>query len=317
MKRRTLLAGLAGLAAAAVLPNTTAAGVPSSVLGQQMNLSLSRLASRTHFQGTAWAKSPVTGREYVFQLQAQATSKGDIEDLWVHRYELKSGALVFVDTMVGKGWGHCQTVKVRISAADNPYLLLGWEVYDPAGTQVGQRVYRVRYRGGVTTDRRYADATRVWLPGSYVTPLDCPDWTVAVRRSMGEQEVISWYDEASLLAATATAPATPRHSVTLTKAPDFQGMCVTGTWDRPDDVWRLNGQTVAAGATLVPATLWRFPADGVTPAQTLDVSNIINGNSDPEEAESVLRIGSELWVGKQTSPSSRRILALRKVGTIG
>jgi hypothetical protein len=281
-------------------------------LGQQMNFPLSKLASKAHFQGAAWAKSPVTGREYVFQSQANPVGPNDIENLTVHRYELVQGKLVYLDSMVGKGWGHCQTIKVRISASDNPYILLGWETYDPAGVQIGTAIYRLRYRGGVTTDRRYADATRVWLNSAWTIPLDCPDWTIAVRRSAGLNEVVEWYNEAELLAAQPGAYATPRHSLTIPKADVFQGMCATGTFDRPDDVWRING----AGGSGDPAVLYRFPADG-TPPLTLDVENAVNGNSDEEEPESVLRIGAELWIGKQTSPVSRRILALRKVGTIG
>jgi hypothetical protein len=311
--RRSFLTGLAGLAAAAIVPPTSAAAaIPSGVLGQQMNLPISKLASKTYFQGAAWAKSPVSGREYVFQLQAKPVGPGDVEDLTIHRYELKSGALYYVDSMVGKGWGHCQTLKVRISASDNPYVLLGWEDYDPTThVQTGTTVMRCRYRGGTTQTRAYADAQRVWLDTDYALPIDCADWTVAVRRVVGNTEIVEWYDETELLAATQGNYATPKHTVTFPKAgPVLQGMCATGTYDQPDDVWRVNG---GSGQ---PATLYRFPASGA-PGSTMDVSDIVNGNSDGEEVESVLRIGSELWVGKQTSVSSRRILALRKVGTIG
>lgn len=276
-----------------------------------MNLPISTLTSKTYFQGAAWAKDPVTGREYVFQLQARPTGPGDVEDITVHRYELAAGRLTYRDKMVGKGWGHCQTVKVRISAASNPYLLLGWEDYDAAGVQVGSHVVRCRYRAGTTQTREYADAQPVWLADPWTLPIDCPDWTVAVLHNRGETETVEWYDEVELLAATLEQPATPRHSITFPKPGlVMQGMCATGTFDRPADVWRINGMSTDQ------QHLYRFPARGEG-WQSLDVTNAVNGNTDAEEPESVLRIGADLWIGKQTTPASRRILALRKVGTIG
>lgn len=273
---------------------------------QQINVPIRKLAKQSHFQGAAWAKDPNTGEEFVWQMQAQPVGPGDVEDLYVHRYSLKGGVLTFVDTMVGKGWGHCQTVKVRISAASNPYLLLGWERYDPKTfKQVGQQVFRVRYKP-VVTDRNYAYATRVWINSAWVVPLDCPDWTIATRRSAGTSEVYEWWDERELLAATEGKWAKPRAAITIPKVTAYQGACVSGTAAAPDSVFRING------ALDTPASLWQYKATG-DPNSCIDLTNVISGNADPEEPECVFHVGEDLWVGKQTSPVSRRILAYVKL----
>ena len=73
---------------------------------------------RDLWQGAAWARHPVTRVEYVYQLQAQPSSRGgdDVEDTYVHRYRVTGTGLRYEGSMRCSGFGHCQTAHVRNSS---------------------------------------------------------------------------------------------------------------------------------------------------------------------------------------------------------
>lgn len=278
--------------------------ISTARVARQINVPISILASKTNFQGAMWAKDPNTGAESFFQMQAKATSFGDVEDLYVHRYSLKGDVLTYQDTMIGRGLGHCQTGKARISSAGNANLWLGLEMYDAKGAKIGQQVFKIMYRKGEMS-RTSKYVTRIWTGGNWASPLDCPDWTVVLRRPAGDSEVYEWYDERELFEATATLSAKPTKRITVPKADKLQSACATGTYAAPGSVFRINGMAEDS-----PQWLTQFPTNGLT--SQLDVTNIITGSGGGtvEEPEAVLSVRGELWVGKQTSPYTKsRILA--------
>lgn len=277
---------------------------------RQITVPTAALAARTHFQGAGWAKSPVDGAEWFFQMQAQPTGVGDVEDLHVHRYSLVGDVLTYRDTMVGSGFGHCQTVKVRISAANNAHLWLPLETYNAAHETVGHKPFKVRFQPGRVA-RSAPDVVPIVVPGAWAAPIDCPDWTIVLRRPAGVSEVYEWYDERDVTAATVAAPAKPKRSLVVPKAAGYQGACATGPHTAPLSVLRLNG-----AATDTPQWLTEFRADG-SPTVQLDTTDIITGSGGGtvEEPEAVLTVRREVWVGKQTSPYTKdRILAYLPLG---
>jgi hypothetical protein len=274
----------------------------------QINVPLSDLSSVSHFQGGGWARSPVDGAEWFFQLQAQPTDNADVEDLYIHRYSLIGDALEYQDTMVGIGFGHCQTTKVRVSSANNAHLWLGLETYDDDET-VGNKPFKVRYLAGEKIKRSHDDVVPIYVSGNYATPIDCPDWTIVLRRPSGDSEIYEWYDEDELCGATEDAPAVPTFKLTVPKEDTYQGACATGPSGAPDSIYRING-----AAEDTPQWLMHYRASGST--SQLEMTNIVSGTGGGtlEEPEAVLTIRGRLWVGKQTSPrTDDRILAYLRV----
>lgn len=277
-------------------------------MDRQINLPLSSLAKKTHFQGAAWAKDPKTGDDWFFQMQANPVGPGDVEDLLVHRYRLNGDTLTFVDTMYGKGFGHVQTMKVRISAASNPYLYIGLEVYNSSHVQTGNQLFKVKYRKG-TIDRK-ADGITRWYPKAGTAVLGCvdsPDWTIVLRRPYSTSETYEWYSENDLLDSTSSKPAQPRQTMTVSKsAAVFQTACATGKYSDTDvSIFRFNG-----AATDNPQWLTQFRPK--QPDVQIDLTDIVTGSGGGtvEEPEALLTVRDELWVGKQTSPyTSSRIVA--------
>jgi len=279
---------------------------------RQINVPIGALDSKTHFQGAGWAKSPVDGREWFFQMQATPTGVGDVEDLYVHRYSLAGDALTYRDTMVGVGFGHCQTVNVRISAANNAQLWLGLKSYDAAHATVGERPHKVRYRAG-RMERADRYVVPIYVPGNWAAPIDSPDWTITLRRPSGDTEVYEWYSEDELAQATPAKPAKPRSTLRVPKVDTYQSACALGTYEAPEGVYRLNG-----AATDTPQWLTQFRVDG-SPTVQLETTNIVKGSGGGtlEEPEAVLTVRNEQWVGKQTSPYTKdRIVAYLPVAKV-
>jgi hypothetical protein len=262
----------------------------------QVNVPVSHLDSVSHFQGGGYALSPVDGSEWFFQMQAQPTDDGDIEDLYIHRYSLTDDGLDYQDTMVGIGFGHCQTTKVRISSAGNTHMWLGLETYDDDDDQIGNKPYKVRYRPG-NMKRSDDYVVPVYVSGNYATPIDCPDWSIVLRRPSGDNEIYEWYIEDELLNATKDAPAVPTFKLSVPKEDTYQGAAALGPHDAPQCIYRINGY-----AEDDPQWLMRFNASGST--ERLEMTHIVTGSGGGtvEEPEAVLTIRGNLWVGKQTSP---------------
>jgi hypothetical protein len=279
--------------------------ISTAVVDRQVNVPISSLEKQTHFQGAAWARDPNTGEDWFFQAQANPVGPGDREDLLIHRFKLVGDKLTFVDTHYGKGYGHAQTFKVRISSASNPYIYIGCEVYNSSNVQTGNAFYKIRFRKGTWALSGDSLATR-WYPApgtAALGVLGSVDWTIVLRRPGSTTETYEWYQENALLAATASAPAKPVRSITVPKdAGVYQSACGVGPYTAPDSIFRFTGASVDK-----VQPLWQFPVDG-TPASALNLVNITNGNTDLEEPESVLVVRGELWVGKQTTPVDRRIL---------
>jgi hypothetical protein len=151
-------------------------------------------------QGMAYAKDPNTGKEYLFVGKAQTGGDGDIEDSYYHRHVLQSTRWVYLDTMVGKGFGHPQNFHVRISAAGNTWLWASVEQY--SGTKkTGVRPARVLWRKGTVTksDKNFEympNPTGSWSVLSTFTA-DGPA-RVAMRRGQTLTETYEWHDEAAL-----------------------------------------------------------------------------------------------------------------------
>lgn len=260
--------------------------------------------SRALWQGAAYAKNPLTGAEYLFQLQAQQLDEGDVEDTWIHRYSLKGSVPTYLDSMRGRRFGHCQTVHVRISALGNTRLWLGVETYDAKLKKTGTKVWQVLYRKG---EIRRSDKHRYIYTGKgSAAPIPSPAGYVWLRRP-SDPEVYEKHREKDLLAHRSTIDR-PKPLLTI-KAPradgTYQGACGSA-----DTVYRVNG------ATEQPSILSAFTVDGQV--GRLDVTAAASpaaGKVTSEEPEGVFYLRGKLTVGKRFNSVRRRVVALFTVAS--
>jgi hypothetical protein len=165
------------------------------------SLPISELPAKNLWQGGDVAVDPRDGKPYLFQMQAKDTGPGDIEDTNVHRYSLseKAGFLSgasYLDTMIGKGFGHNQTLKTRISSKGNVYHWLGIESYNSKNQSTGTALYRVLHKRGIVTK---ADSNRIYTGSGSVAPISCPDFKIVLRRGSADTETYEWFDEKTLI----------------------------------------------------------------------------------------------------------------------
>jgi len=152
-------------------------------------------------QGMAYAKDPRNGREYLFVGKAESAKRGDVEDSYFHRHVFQSGKWVYLDTMVGRAFGHPQNFHVRISAAGNTWLWASVEKYEK-DKKIGVQPGRVEWRkGDVTTKDRTFEWIDVpdgsWLVIGTATPAGSPA-RITLRRGQTDTETYSEHDESVL-----------------------------------------------------------------------------------------------------------------------
>lgn len=281
------------------------------------SLPINQLPARNLWQGADAAVDPRDGRLYLFQAQAKATGPGDVEDLAVHRYILAApvGApmkATYVDTMIGKAFGHVQSLHVRISAAGNPWLWLSAERYDASHHSAGYDLLRVRHRRGSVT-RTSPDVQRVYTGPGSVQALPCPDWSVVLRRPGSTTEAYEWHSEADLVKRKASDPRpTPLDSVTVPRgATTYQSAAALGSHLDARQIARVNGAT--EDRSLV--TSWAKSWPGAPCPVTVDVTAAAPPGLTvtSEEPESAFFIGDRLYVGKRFNSTARRVVAYFRV----
>lgn len=293
-------------------------------LEHAFSLPLDALPSRSLFQGAAVARDPRDGQLYLTQAQAKATGPGDVEDLALHRYCLDGtsvGTLIgcrpaYVDTMIGKTFGHVQSLHTRISAAGNPWHWLGAETYTAAHKSNGNQVLRVRHRRGTIT-RTSPDVQRIHTgPGSaQVVPSE--DWTIVLRRPGKTTETYEWHAEKAL---TGRLPGdsrpTPADIVTVPRgSTTYQSAAALGSFSDARAITRVNGATEDDSL----ATTWQKVWPGKRAAETMPEEANVTAAAPPglkvtsEEPEAAFYFGGQLYVGKRYNSVGRRVVAYFRV----
>lgn len=256
--------------------------------------------SRALWQGAAWAKNPLTGTEYLFQMQAQETVEGDIEHTWIHRYQWTGSTLTYLDSMRGLKFGHLQSLHVRISALGNPRIWLGVEIYDDRHLLTGTKVWRLLYTPGDV--KRSGKHELIYTGKGSAVPISSPPGMIVLRRPSADHEVYEWHDETALRKWRSTIDRPkPLRTVTAARSDGtYQSSCAS-----KDTIYRLNGSTDDA------STLSQFTADGrvgrldVTAATSPAAANVTS-----EEPEGVFFRGRQLYFVKRMNSVRRRVVSL-------
>ena len=275
---------------------------------------------RDLWQGAAWARHPVTRVEYVYQLQAQPSSRGgdDVEDTYVHRYRVTGTGLRYEGSMRCSGFGHCQTAHVRISVKGSHWVWLGAETYDRAGDSTGAELVRALWRRG-TINRASKNVQRIPTGPGAVAPVGCDDWTIVLRRPSSSAERYEWFSESALRRhKSRTVRPAPTASLIATRGPGtYQSACATGSHKAAiasGRVYRINGSTDQA------SVVHEFRA-GAGQVRLADRARAAVGRLDvtkaapaglrvtSEEGEAVFVRAGRLVVGKRYNSVARRVVA--------
>ena len=266
-------------------------------------LPLDKLKFKSLFQGATIAIDPSTKREYLFQAQAKATGPKDVEDLYISRFELTPTGLVYLDTLIGKKFGHIQTLHVRISALGNPWMWIGAEQYDTAGKVTGTQAYRVLYRGGRTATLQDKDSIRIHTGKGSVNVISSPEWKVWLRRAGSSVETYELFDEKTLTnwVSDTERPIPLKTIVVPRNKTTFQSACGT-----EDEILRVNGAT--ENSSILTSSL--FP----------DVEYDFTSAAPPglrvtsEEPEAVFIYNGKAYVGKRFNSVKNRVVAYFRMG---
>lgn len=272
-------------------------------------LPLADLPARNLFQGADVAVDPRDSTLYLFQAQAKHTGPGDVENLAVHRYSLSSTLQpTYLDTMVGKTFGHVQSLHVRISAAGNPWVWLGAQRYDGDHHAVGYDLLRVRHRRGIVT-RTSEDVRRIWTGSGSVQAVSCPDWTVVLRRPGSDTETYEWHSEKELVTRRKSDPRpTPADRITVPRGTTtYQSAAAAGAFDDARRLLRLNGATENHSVV----TSWSKSWPGVAGPSVVDVTHAAPAGLKvtSEEPESVFFVDGVAYVGKRFNSTAKRVVA--------
>ncbi len=265
----------------------------------------SELESKALWQGANAAIDPRDKKPFLFQMQARGTGKGDIENMNFHRYGLteKNGLLngaKYVDTLIGKSFGHPQTVKTRISAAGNPYHWVGVESYDSNNKTVGTDLCRVLHKRGIL-DR--SAAPRIYTGSGSVSALSCPDWDVVLRRRSGDFETYEWHKETELTKRTAKDKDRPKPYTSITVPVGSTTYQTSAASPIPGNIVRFNGKTED------PSLLTAFSGQWMS---QLDLSSLVPmnaGYTSSEEPEIAFWYKDVLYVGARFNSTARRVVA--------
>jgi len=149
-------------------------------------------------QGMAYAQDPRTKQEYLFVAKAESAKKGEIEDSYYHRHVLRDGKWVYLDTMIGRGFGHPQNYHVRISAAGNTWLWPSVEQYNKDNELVRVLPGRVQWKKG---EVKAGDVELMETPDgswSVINTTFVSPARIVLRRGLSTTEVYTEHDEQSL-----------------------------------------------------------------------------------------------------------------------
>jgi hypothetical protein len=259
------------------------------------------LTSKALWQGADASIDPRDGKGYLFQMQAKATGPGDIEDINFHRYSLteKNGLLTgatYVDTAIGKGFGHLQTLHTRISSAGNPYHWFGMEMYDKKNQATGTLLHRVMHKRGIL---QRSDAELIYTGSGSVAAISCPDWAIVLRRS---GELYEWHREADLVKRTAADTGRPLPSNSI-KVPAGNTTYQTAAASPfGGNFVRFNGATEDKSIITAFSAQWSAQLDVTAAAPAgLTVTS--------EEPEILFWYKDVLYFGKRYNSTARRVVA--------
>lgn len=274
---------------------------------------------RDLWQGAAWARHPVTRVEYVHVMQAQPSAKAgdDVEDTYVHRYRVTSTGLRYEGSMRCDGFGHCQTIHVRISIKGSHWVWVGAETYK-AGDSTGSELVRALWRRG-RINRASKNVQRIPTGSGPVGAVGSEDWTIVLRRPGSTVETYEWHSETSLRRHTSRAVRPrPTASLTVARGPGtFQSACATGTYKdaaKVGRVYRINGNTDQASVVhefRVGAGIIRAADKARQALGRLDVTKTAppGVRITSEEGEAIFVRAGRLVVGKRFNSVARRVVA--------
>lgn len=283
--------------------------------------------SKAMWQGATFAKDPVTKKLYLFQAQANPTGPGDIEDTWIHVYEIDKVTPIFQYSMLIKEAGHVQSFHVRISAKGRPWIWFGAELFDKRHRTQGYSVYRALVRRG----RIYLNSENVQLictgeGSAQVVGLRQDSYknaTIVLRRPTGSTETYEWHSE-TILKAWKPGKIRPKpyaRMVVLKSGGTYQSACAIGDYLMAKVgnglIYRINGATdqrttVRCFKLLAPNALGVTGRKGVI----LDITNYAPAEALPvtsEEGEGIFVGPTGICVSKRANSTRRRSVFIGRI----
>lgn len=296
--------------------------------------------SRANWQGATYAEDPRNGNGFLYQGQINPVGPKDVEDLWVHVFQIKGGGAspakpIYKFSTLVKRAGHVQSIHVRISIKGNHWLWAGCENYKANKTS-GTSLWRMRLRRGRITLGKSADCKKIITgPGSVgaVGNFDGAgkaNFTITLRRPESKTEVYEWYNEADLIKhrnakvkpKVYAAMRVPREGGT------YQSSCALGTFKTANKngvIHRINGSTAQQ------SRIYKYPKvgtavgifnklRGVVKKSVWDITNYAPKVALPvtsEEGEAVMvGPGRILLAGKRANSTKRRRVFYGQVRTV-
>lgn len=267
---------------------------------------LTSLASRSLFQGATVARDPRDKKLYFWQLQVKEVGPGDIEDVYAHRFllDLAKGVLTFKDTMIIKGAGHVQSLRVRISALGNGQLWMGCETYNKKTHKTtGTVLYRIMHRRGtVRLDGKSKNVEKIYTGSGNIQCVGSENPKTVWLRRPSSPEIYEEHTETTLRSwkPGKTRPR-PIRTVKMSRGKTtYQSSCVSPR----GEVLRINGATENSSLLTSSQRLGLLDFTSMAPPG-LKVTS--------EEPEAVFTIDGVIYVLKRYNSVSRRVVSASRV----
>lgn len=261
------------------------------------NAPLSQWKKKNLLQGCAWARDPKSGKDYLFIAQAQSGGAGAVEDAIFHRHVLTGDKLTYVDTMVGRRFGHPQSFHVRISKYGNPYIWGSIQQYRN-NRRNGAKVARFPYKGNRTiTSATHGFEYMSGLSGHTLAPVSCPEWKIVVRRAGAVSDTYTEYRERDVRNGH---PKALRSFTRLRGSGTYQSSAADA-----DQVIVIKGATTQHH--MVYQHRWSGRAYSKRDVTHLRAPTGPNTSSEPE---AVAKIRGDWYIGKRFNSPAHRLYAI-------
>lgn len=281
--------------------------------------------SRSDWQGATYAVDPRNGNGFLYQMQVSRTGPGDVEDIWVHVFQVVGNRAVYKFSTLVKRAGHVQSLHVRISIHGKHWAWMGCENYVKNKTK-GTSVWRIALRRGRVKLGSSGECQRIITGPGSPQVVGCKDgagktnFTVVLRWPEKYTEVYAWYDE-NVLRKHRSKTVKPRATASVRVVREggtYQSSCATGnfrTAAKVGKIYRINGSTdqrstvrrfAVAGKV---AILSRLKLSGRAREAVWDVTNYAPAEARPvtsEEGEAVFHGPDSIVFGKRANSVRRR-----------